>query len=76
MEKKAFDLKDLAQKLKEKGLPEVEQLAEKSYEAIKEWYVESAALSENKIDDVIVPFLGLVDNFVKPQIDKIHKEEV
>ena len=68
---KAYDLKELKKKLTEKGLPEVEDLAEKVYEATVEWYKESAVASENKIDDVTLPFLGLVDSFVKPQIDKI-----
>jgi hypothetical protein len=68
---KAYDLKVLAVKLKEKGLPEMENLAEKVYEATKEWYVESAVLSDNKVDDVTVPFIGFVDAIVKPQIDKI-----
>lgn len=72
---KAYDIKGLEAKLKAKGLPEVEQLAEKVYEATKEWYVESAALSEGKIDDMTVPFIGFVDGIVKPQLDKIDGQE-
>lgn len=72
---KAYDLKALELKLKAKGLPEVEKLAEKSFEAFKEWFAESAVLSENKYDDVVVPFMTLVDGIVKPQLDKIDGVE-
>lgn len=68
---KAYDIKVLKEKLVKKGLPEMEDLAEKVYEATKEWYQESAVLSENKIDDVTLPFLSFVDQMVLPQIDKI-----
>lgn len=72
---KAYDLKVLQEKLKAKGLPEVELLAEKSYEAIKEWFTESAIVSETKIDDVFVPFMAFVDGVVKPQLDKIDGKQ-
>lgn len=68
---KAYDLKALGEKLKGKGLPVLENTAEQVYEAIKEWYIESAVLSANKIDDMGVPFIQYVDGIVKPQIDKI-----
>lgn len=72
---KAYDIKVLKEKLLAKGLPEIEELAEKVYEATKEWFVESAAKSENKFDDMAVPFMGLVDGVVKPQINKIDGKE-
>jgi hypothetical protein len=72
---KAYDLKVLEEKLKAKGLPEVEKLAEKAYEAVKEWFVESAAISAGKIDDLAIPFMGIVDGIVKPQLDKIDGVE-
>lgn len=72
---KPYELSALKAKLIEKGLPEVELLAEKVYEATKEWYSESAIASENKIDDVTLPFMGLIDSFVKPQLDKIDGKE-
>ena len=68
---KAYDIKELGKKLADKGLPILETSAEKVYEAVKEWYVDSAKLSANKIDDMGIPFLGYVDDMVKPQIDKI-----
>jgi hypothetical protein len=72
---KAYDVKALAEKLKEKGLPEVENMAVLAYQAIKEWAVESAALSENKIDDVLMPALSFLDGMILPAIDKIDGKE-
>jgi hypothetical protein len=75
---KAYDLKALGLKLKDAGLPIALEAAEaaagKVYLAVKEWAVESAALSENKVDDVIAPFYGHLDSFVLPAIDKIDKQ--
>lgn len=68
---KAYDIKALGAKLASKGLPVLEDTAEKAYEALKEWYIESAILSANKIDDMGIPFIKYVDGLVKPQIDKI-----
>lgn len=72
---KAYDLKDLAEKMKAAGLPEVEQMAEKAYGAVKVWLKESAVLSEGKIDDVVMPFVDQLDAIVQPQLDKIDGQE-
>lgn len=73
---KAYDLKDLGQRLKDAGLPVAEDALEsaagKVYVALKGWVKDSAVLSENKIDDVIAPFLDQLDPMVLPQIDKIN----
>lgn len=72
---KAYDLKALGLKLKAQGLPIAEESLEaaagKFYVAFKEWVQESAVLSENKIDDVIAPFIGQLDPIVLPAIEKI-----
>jgi hypothetical protein len=76
---KAYDLKALGLKLKGKGLPVLEEAAEAAagqcYLALKEWLQESAVLSENKIDDVVMPFIGQLDSMILPLIDKIDKKE-
>lgn len=70
-----YDLKALGLKLKDKGLPIVEEAAEAAavqvYLALKEWLQEEAIKSENKIDDVVAPFLAQLDPMVLPLIDKI-----
>ena len=68
----AYDLKDLGEKMKAAGLDVAEEGAGKAYQALKAWFVESAALSQNKFDDMVVPFLGQVDAVVLPQIDKLN----
>lgn len=68
---KAYDVKALAEKLKGKGLDLVEDGGGHVYVAVKEWLAESAALSANPFDDMVVPFLGQLDAVVLPQIDKI-----
>lgn len=72
---KAYDLKDLGEKLKAEGLPVLEDALEasaaKAYKAIKAWAKESAVLSENKMDDFVAPFYDQLDGVVLPLIDKI-----
>ncbi len=77
--KTAYDIADLAQRLKEAGLPVIEGVGEElagiAYTTTKEWLKEGAKLSENKIDDIIVPFIDQLDAVVLPQIDKIDKKK-
>lgn len=76
---KAYDLKALGQKIKEKAAADgltlaeeaVEKLAKAAYLGLKDWAKESAVLSETKIDDFITPAYDYLDSFVMPQIDKI-----
>ncbi len=76
---KAYDLKALGEAIKAEaaagGLTiaedAVEKLAKASWIGTKKWLVDSAALSDSKIDDFIAPFYGQLDSFVLPQIEKI-----
>jgi hypothetical protein len=72
---KAYDLKELAKKLEDAGLPVLkeagEETAKQVYKAVKEWLKESAVISPNKLDDVGMPFIDQLDALVLPQIDKI-----
>lgn len=68
---KAYDLKDLELKLKEAGLPEMEQAAEKCYGAVKAWLKESAVVSATPYDNLVIPFVDQLDAFVNPALDKI-----
>lgn len=74
----AYDLKALAAELEKQGVPVLLNAAEESakrvYMAFKEWLKMSAVLSENKYDDIVVPFIDQLDAIVLPQIDKIDKE--
>lgn len=68
---KAYDIGALGERLKAKGLDLAEGAAGIVYVEVKEWLKESAALSENKFDDLASPFLDQLDTVVLPQIDKI-----
>lgn len=76
---KAYDLKDLGEKLKAKGLPIAEDMLEKIagevYLAVKQWAKESAPLSETKVDDFVSPFYDQLDAIVLPLIDKIDGKQ-
>jgi hypothetical protein len=80
---KAYELKALGQKIKEKAAAEgltiaeeaVETLAKAAYMGTKEWAQESAVLSETKIDDFVAPFYNHADQFVMPQIEKIDLDK-
>lgn len=49
---KAYDLNVLLSKMKARGLDIAEDMAKVLVEEMAQWIVESAAISENKIDDV------------------------
>lgn len=68
---KAYDVADLLERCKADGLDLAEQEVGKLYVHLKEWFVESAAMSESKIDDVIAPFVNQLDPIMLPLIDKI-----
>lgn len=71
---KAYDLKDLVAKLKDKGLDLAEEAAKIVFEASLDWAAESAVKSENKIDDFVVGLLPLAKSHILAQIDKIDGE--
>lgn len=76
---KPYDLKALGNKIREKAKADglvlaeeaVEKLGKAVYLGVKEWGKESAAISENKVDDFIANFYDQIDAYVLPQIDKI-----
>ena len=70
---KAYDLKELEVKLKEAGLPVVEDLAEKSVKAVFEWLKESAVASESEIDDFLSMLYPKIEARIQEKIDKISE---
>jgi hypothetical protein len=76
---KAYDVKALGLKLKAAGLPLAEEALEagatKAYVALKELIKESAALSDNKIDDVISPFIDQLDQVFVPFIKHLDLDK-
>lgn len=68
---KPYDLKVLLGKLKARGLDIAEDMAMIVVEETSQWVVESAVLSENKIDDVAALGMPQLVSLVKSLADKI-----
>lgn len=80
---KPYDLKALGEKIKANaaadGLHIAEEAAEKLgkavYFGVKDWAKESAAKSENKVDDFVANFYDQIDAYVVPQIEKLDLDK-
>lgn len=72
---KAYDVKDLGDKLKDKGLEMAEDAAMVVVECVLEWVEESAKKSENTYDDLMLAVLPLMKPEIMKLVDKIDKKE-
>lgn len=70
---KAFDLKELEAKLKEKGLPEIEGLAKACAEAIFDWAEQGVKLSDSRIDDFVLAVLPPLKSWIMSKLDGISE---
>lgn len=68
---KAYDLKVLAEKMKQEGLEVAEDAAGKMVKCVMIWLKDSAVKSENPFDDMIAPFLIPIEKYIMNEIDKI-----
>lgn len=75
VEKKAYDLKDLAIKLKANGLELAEESAELVVKATFEWIEESAKISAMPYDDMALIVLPHVKSFIMKAVDKIDGQQ-
>ena len=75
MSEKAYDIKDLGEKLKAKGLDIAEDASVLVLESVIDWLQESAVKSENKVDDIVAPLLGAIKPYILDQIDRIDGEK-
>jgi len=71
---KAYDVKALAEKLKARGLDVAEDVATEVLGAVFEFFEESAVLSENKYDDLLLAILPMLKSEALKAIDKIDGE--
>lgn len=74
-EKKAYDLKDLAAKCKEKGLDVAEEGAKVLVQSVFEWVKESAALSKTPYDDMVMVVMPQLEKMALSEVDKIDGHE-
>jgi len=72
---KAYDLQGLLDSAKEQGMELAEDAAQKAVKAVMGWLKESAKLSENKFDDVLLPVLEIAEPAIMAELDKIDGKE-
>jgi hypothetical protein len=73
---KAFDLKELVARLKARGIPLAEDLAEDLYREVSQWIKDSAVLHTNALVQSLVPVvMAAVDPLALKQLDKIDGVE-
>jgi len=74
---KAYDVKVLVAKLKARGLDVAEDMAMVLIDEVSAWVVESAVISENKVDDIAALGMPELVKIVKQLADKIDgKDEI
>jgi len=71
---KAYDFGVLADRLKEKGMDVAEEAAKIAVGEMLTWLVDSAKLSENVYDDVLIAVIPLFEQTIGEQLDKIDGE--
>lgn len=68
---KPFDVSDLMEKLKSKGVAQAEAVSKLGAECLIDWVVESCALHENAIVKIGGPILLAAKPAVMKELDKI-----
>ncbi len=71
---KAYDFKGLMSELKDNGLEIAEESAKVLISSVFSWLEKSAALSENKYDDLAVILYPQLKAYALEQAEKINKE--
>ena len=75
---KAYDPKALLKMAEDRGLPIVKEGAEEAAKAllgaVREWFAQSAALSANPIDNMIVPGVNYACDVAESFLEKINPE--
>ena len=72
---KSYDLKELGNVLKGKGLDVAEESLNIVFDSVIEWFKESAKLSATPYDDMAMVIMPQLEKLVKDAIDKIDGEE-
>lgn len=72
---KAYDLKELGNSLKGKGLDVAEESLNILFDSVVEWVEESAKISATPYDDIAMLVMPQLKKLVKEAIDKIDGEK-
>lgn len=72
----AYDVKVLAERMREAGGPEAEKMAKKNLQVIFAWLQESANISPNPYDNIGIPLaISTVTPLIMPALDQISAAE-
>ena len=72
---KPYDVKELLSEFKAHGLDLAEDASKVSVKALFAWLSKSASASENKMDDLLLAILPVIEPHVMDQLDKIDGKE-
>lgn len=72
---KAYDIKELGARLKDKGLDLLEDQLTLLVKETLDWISESAVISKTPYDDMAVVVIPPVKQFILNQVDKIDGEK-
>lgn len=72
---KAYDFKDLAERMESVGLEMGEEGAKEAIDVLADWYIESATLSKNPFDNVGIAFMGELKGKLKELAEGINPED-
>jgi len=70
----AYDLKVLGERLKEIGMPVLEETTEQVVEVLFQWLADSAKVSPTPYDDMAQLIMPQIKKLVLDQVEKIHKD--
>jgi hypothetical protein len=68
---KAYDLKDLAERMKNIGLPVAEEAVEQAVKEMFKWLKESAVISSTPYDDMAAFIYPQLEELILKQVEKI-----
>lgn len=71
---KAYDFGELVDRLKDKGLDLAEEAVQLVAEELLVWVNDSAVISENKYDDLLIALLPLLKDEIFKYVDRIDGE--
>jgi hypothetical protein len=71
----SYDLKDLGNKLKGRGLELAEDSAKIVAEEVLSWISESAQASDSKVDDLFAVVIPMIKPHILSKLDRIDGQE-
>jgi hypothetical protein len=71
---KAYDLKDLGERLKSVGMPVLEETVEQVVKEVFKWLNDSAAVSATPYDNMLALVYPQIEKLILDKAEQIHKD--